>query len=291
MTNRTHLLGGDLPVHRIGLGTMRLADGPDERRCPTAPVWQAPTDRNDLVRLVRTAVDRGVDLVDTADAYALGAGEELVGEALAGVDRPVAVSTKVGVVRPSPDEWVPLGHPAYLRQQAELSLRRLGRDTIDLLSLHRVDDAYPLEDQVGALARLVEEGKVRHLGLSEVTTAQLDAAREVAPIAAVQNLYNVGTRDHDPVVERTRELGVAFVPYFPVSFELRTTPGLVEVATRRGLDPRQVALAWLLHRGPHVVPIPGTTSVEHLAHNLASADVVLDEPELALIDAVGASTT
>ncbi|WP_166844486.1 aldo/keto reductase [Isoptericola sp. BMS4] len=273
------LVGGDLPVRRLGLGTMRYADHLTARHGAAAPVWEAPTDRDALLGVIRTAVERGVDLVDTADAYALGAGEELVAEALAPVDAPVVVATKVGVLRPSPDAWVPLGHPDYLRQQIELSLRRLRRETIDLLYLHRVDELYPIAEQVGALSDAVRQGKVRHLGLSEVSTAQLDAARETAPIAAVQNLYNLAAREHDPVVERTRELGIAFVPFFPINFDPASVPALADVARAHGATPQQVALAWLLHRGPHVVPIPGTTSVAHLAENLAAQDVALSEAE------------
>lgn len=282
LTDRTtYPLGGDLAVRRLGLGTMRHADSPTVRRGATAPVWEPPTDRAELLEVIRTAVASGVDLVDTADAYALGAGEELVAEALSTVDRPVVVATKVGVLRPRPDAWVPLGHPDYLRQQVELSLRRLRRETIDLLYLHRVDQNFPIADQVGALAEAVAEGKVRHLGLSDVSVAQLDAARAVAPIAAVQNHYSYATRGHDAVVDRTHELGIAFVPFFPVSFDPAAHPELGAVAHARGVTPQQVALAWLLQRSPNVIPIPGTTSVRHLAQNMAAADLVLTDGELA----------
>lgn len=279
------LLGGDLPVRRLGLGTMRLADDPSVRRGPTAPVWEPPTDRRELLGLIRTAVDLGVNLVDTADAYALGAGEELVAEALSVVETDVVVATKVGLLRPRPDAWVPLGHPDFLRQQIELSLRRLGRDAIDLLYLHRIDENYPLADQVGVLAEAVTAGKVRHLGLSEVSVAQLDAAHEVAPVAAVQNLYNYAAREHDAVADRTRELGALFVPFFPISFDAAAHPRLETVARSRAATPQQVALAWLLHRSPHVVPIPGTSSERHLRENLAALALELSGDELADLDA------
>ncbi len=287
MTTTTFELGGDLHVRRIGLGTMRFADGPANRRGASAPVWAAPTDRADLTRLVREATDAGVNLFDTADAYALGEGERLLGEALAGVSD-VVLATKVGVVRPDPVTWVPLGHPDYLRQQVELSLRRLGRDVIDLVYLHRIDPAYPLAEQVGALTDAVHAGKVRHLGLSEATAEQVDAARSVAPIAAVQNLYNLTDRSHDAVVEHTRNSGTAFVPFFPLSFDHAAVPSLGEVAAEHGITPNQVALAWLLHRGPHLLPIPGTTSIRHLKENLASLDTELSADQLARLNAAHA---
>nr|WP_216853097.1 aldo/keto reductase [Phytoactinopolyspora halotolerans] len=214
MIDTNFLIGGDLPVHRIGFGTMRFADHPDARRGATAPVWAPPTDRDALIRVMHAALDLGVNLFDTADAYGLGSGEEFVAEALAGASD-VVVATKVGILRPGPESWVPLGHPDYLRQQIELSLRRLGREAIDLLYLHRIDEGYPIADQVGALSAAVEQGKVRQIGLSEVSTDQLDSALEVAPIAAVQNLYNIAARDHEPVLDRTADLGIAFVPFFP----------------------------------------------------------------------------
>lgn len=216
-TGTTFNLGGDLPVSRIGYGTMRLADGPDAPGGASAPIWAPPADRAAAIALLREAVELGVNLVDTADAYALGAGEELVAEALHPYGDAVAVSTKVGVLRPSPTEWVPLGHPSYLRQQAELSLRRLRTDRIDLLHLHRLDPAHPIADQMGALAQLQQEGKVRHIGLSEVTVEQLEEARRTAPIAAVQNLYNLAARDHEDVLDHTAEHGIAFLPFFPVA--------------------------------------------------------------------------
>ncbi|MER6345598.1 aldo/keto reductase [Streptomyces sp. NPDC001595] len=270
MTNSTVFrIGGDLGVRRIGYGAMRLADAPHERASLTAPVWTAPTDRAEAVALLRAAVGLGVNLFDTADAYALGAGEELLAEALRPHRDEVVIATKAGVLRPSPAEWVTHGHPAYLRQQAELSLRRLGTDRIDLLYLHRVDPDYPLADQVGALRRLQEEGKIRHIGLSEVTVAQIEEASRIAPVAAVQNLYNLAERGHDPVVDHTAERGIAFVPYFPIAAGGHAADDgpLAGVAKELGATRSQTALAWLLHRAPNVVPIPGTSSPEHLAEN------------------------
>ncbi|MFD8206362.1 aldo/keto reductase [Streptomyces sp. NPDC059695] len=291
MTNNTNpaadptifQLGGDLPVRRVGYGTMRLADGPGDPSGPEARIWSPPADRAAAVSLLRTAAEAGVTLFDTADAYALGAGEELLAEALHPYGDGVAVATKVGVVRPSPTEWVPLGHPAYLRQQAELSLRRLRTERIDLLYLHRLDGDVPVAEQVGALRRLQEEGKVRHIGLSEVTVAQLEEAEEVAPIAAVQNLYNLAARDHEDVVEHTAGRGIAFVPFFPVAMGGHAGPDgpVARVAREVGATPSQTALAWLLHRAPHLLPIPGTTSAAHLVENLGALDVSLSEEQFA----------
>lgn len=273
-----------LSASRIGLGTMRFADAPHQRSGAAAPVWSAPTDRGALVALLHRALELGVDHFDTADAYALGEGERLLGEALRGSDATIA--TKVGVTRPGPAEWVPLGHPAYLRQQVEASLRRLGTDTIDLLYLHRVDPAVPVEDQVGALAQAQQEGKARAIGLSEVDVATLERAHAVAPISAVQNLYNHSARDHDPVVDRTAELGIAFVPFFPVAMGgAATAPPVAEVAAETGATPVQVQLAWLLRRGAHVLPIPGTTSVGHLEENAAAARLELTDDQVRRLDA------
>ncbi|NYI05525.1 aldo/keto reductase [Allostreptomyces psammosilenae] len=282
------LIGGDLPVRRIGFGAMRLADGPGAPTGAQAPVWTAPADRAAAVALLRRAVEAGVDLIDTADAYALGANEELVAEALSPYRDGVVVATKVGVVRSGPTEWVPLGHPAYLRQQAELSLRRLRVDRIDLLHLHRIDPAYPLEDQIGALRQLQEEGKVRHIGLSEVTVEQIREASRIAPIASVQNLYNLATRDHEEVVDHTAERGIAFLPFFPIAMGAHAAPDgpLAAVARELGATPAQTALAWLLRRSPTMLPIPGTTSAAHLVENVAAARLALTEEQFARIAAV-----
>jgi aryl-alcohol dehydrogenase-like predicted oxidoreductase len=282
MTNSTIFrIGGDLEVRRIGYGAMRLANAPHERTGMTAPIWTAPTDRAESVALLRTAVDLGVNLFDTADAYALGANEELLAEALRPHRDDVVIATKAGVLRPSPTEWITHGHPAYLRQQAELSLRRLGTDRIDLLYLHRVDPDYPLADQIGALQQLQEEGKVRHIGLSEVSVADIEAASGIAPIAAVQNMYNLAERGHDPVVDHTAEQGIAFVPYFPIAMGGHAADGgpLAAVADELGVTRSQTALAWLLHRAPNVVPIPGTSSPEHLAENTGALGVTLTEEQ------------
>ncbi|MDN3020920.1 aldo/keto reductase [Streptomyces sp. S.PB5] len=278
MTNTTVFrLGGDLDVRRIGYGAMRLANAPHERSGMTAPIWTAPTDRAESVALLRKAVELGVNFFDTADAYALGANEELLAEALRPHRDEVVIGTKAGVLRPSPAEWITHGHPAYLRQQAELSLRRLRTDRIDLFTLHRIDPDYPLADQIGALKRLQEEGKVRHIGLSEVTVQDLTAAEAIAPIASVQNLYNLAERGHDPVIDHTAERGIAFVPYFPVS--TGDHGPLPEIAAELDATASQLSLAWLLHRAPNVIPIPGTSSPAHLAENFAALELTLTDDQ------------
>lgn len=282
MTNTTIFqLGGDLPVRRIGYGAMRLTGAPGERGGPTAPVWTAPTDRAEAVALLRRAVELGVNLFDTADAYALGDNEELLAEALHPYRDEVLVGTKVGVVRPGPGEWVTHGHPAYLRQQAELSLRRLRTDRIDLLQLHRTDPDYPLADQIGALKQLQDEGKVRHIGLSEVTVEELRAAAEIAPIASVQNMYNLAERGHDPVVDHTAARGIAFLPFFPIAMGSHAAGEgpVAAVAAELNATPSQTALAWLLHRAPNVIPIPGTSSPVHLAENVRALEVALTDAQ------------
>ncbi|WP_344031609.1 aldo/keto reductase [Streptomyces luteireticuli] len=275
----TFALGGDLTVRRIGYGSMRLTGAPEDRRGLTGTIWRTARDRSELTALLRRAVELGVDLFDTADAYALGGGEELLAEALHPYEGTVTVATKAGVVRPSPTEWVTHGHPAYLRQQAELSLRRLRVERLDLLQLHRVDPAYPLADQVGALKQLQEEGKVRHIGLSEVTVEQIEEASRIAPISSVQNLYNLSNRASEAVVDHTAAHGIAFLPYFPVSLDDAHAGPLAAVAEETGAAPSQVALAWLLHRSPTVIPIPGTASAGHLAENAAALEVRLTDAQ------------
>ncbi|MGW2154327.1 aldo/keto reductase [Nonomuraea sp. NPDC001699] len=281
-TVQTFTIGGDLEVRRIGYGSMRLADAPDPSRSALeAPVWEAPADRAGAVAVLRRAAELGVNLFDTADSYALGANEELIAEALHPYGDGVAVATKIGVLRPSPAEWVPLGHPAYLRQQAELSLRRLRVERIDLLQLHRLDPAYPLADQIGALKQLRDEGKVRHIGLSEVSAEELRQAAEITPIAAVQNMYNLATRQHEDVVDHAAAHGIAFLPFFPIAAGSHAGPGtpLAAVAAEIGITPAQASLAWLLRRSPTVIPIPGTSSIGHLEENVAALSVKLSDEQ------------
>lgn len=272
-------IGQDLEVTRIGYGGMRLGD---------ADVWHGPADRTEAVSLIRKAADLGVNLFDTADAYNLGANEEIVGEALAGRDD-VTIVSKAGVVRPGPtmDDWIPLGRPEYLKQQAELSLRRLGVEQVPVYLLHRVDPQVPLADQVGALRELQEAGKIGKIGLSFVTVEQIEEASQVAEISLVQNLFNLSARDDSAVVDHCESKGIAYTPFFPIAIGELAAPGgvVAQVAEEVGATPAQVALAWLLQRSPVIAPIPGTTSVSHLEENVGALDVELsDEQLLRLVD-------
>lgn len=289
-TDETFLLGGELPVPRIGLGAMRLTDGSGDGTPAGAEIWRGPDDPTAAVALLRRAVELGVRLIDTADAYALGANEELIARALHPYPDGLVIATKVGNLRPSAGEWVPLGHPAYLKQQTELSLRRLRVERIDLLQLHRLDPDVPIADQLGALAELREAGKIRHIGLSEVTAAQFDEANRTTPVAAVQNLYNLATRGHDAVIDHVAAAGAAFLPFFPLAAGAHTKDGGIvhEIARELGVLPSRLALAWLLHRAPNVLPIPGTTSIAHLEQNVAASGIRLTEEQFARIGAATA---
>ncbi|PWJ53164.1 Predicted oxidoreductase [Quadrisphaera granulorum] len=276
------LLGGETSVRRVGFGAMRLTDATGDGTQAGARIWRAPADPADAVLVLRRAVELGVQLLDTADAYALGENEALIAAALHPYPEDLVIATKVGHLRPSPTEWVPLGHPAYLRQQVELGLRRLRTETLDLVQLHRLDPAYPLADQVGALAELREQGKVRHVGLSEVTVEELEEARRVTPIASVQNHYNLAERHHEALLDHCLDAGVAFIPFFPLAIGDLARPGSAvdAVAAELGATRSQVALSWLLHRAPHVLPIPGTTSVTHLEENTAAVRLALNDDQL-----------
>ncbi|WP_433680277.1 aldo/keto reductase [Nocardia sp. CA-119907] len=283
---------GELTVGRIGYGTMRLGTQEPGFDASVIHVWRAPADRQASLAILRRAIESGVNLIDTADAYALGETEELIAEALAPYRDDIVIATKVGAVHPTPTEWTPLGHPAYLRQQAELCLRRLKLDHIDLLQLHRIDPAFPLADQIGALSRLVSEGKARHIGLSEVSVDQIRAAAEITPIASVQNLYNLTHRDAENVVEYTAAQGIAFLPWFPVAAGAHAgaTGALADIAAELAVTPVQASLAWLLHRSPTILPIPGTTSPAHLDQNIAAACIQLSDNQFERLSAIAPPT-
>jgi pyridoxine 4-dehydrogenase len=269
VNNDMIVIGGDLPVHRLGFGAMRLTGAP------------ARLDRTTAVSIARRAVDLGVGFIDTADSYDFGENEELLAEALHPYPAGVVIATKGGRVNVGP-EWFDLGRPEYLRQQAELSLRRLRVDRLDLYQLHRIDSTVPLADQIGALRQLQDEGKVRHVGMSEVSVAQLVEAARITPIVSVQNRYNVTDRASEDVLEYCEQHGIAFIPWLPVhprSLADRSHP-IVGIADRLGATPVQVALAWLLHRSPVMLPIPGTSSLAHLEQNVAAAGIELSTEDL-----------
>jgi pyridoxine 4-dehydrogenase len=250
-------LGGDLAVHRLGYGAMQLT-GPG--------VWGDPPDRDEAVRVLRRAVELGVTFIDTADSYGPYVSEELIREALHPYPADLVIGTKAGFVRTGPGEWHPVGRPEYLRQEVEMSLRRLGVDRLDLLQLHRIDPQVPLADQLGGLDALRGEGKIRHIGLSEVSVADIEASRQIAPIVSVQNLYNLVNRRSEDVLEYCGRENLAFIPWFPIATGELARPGgpLDGLSGDTGATPAQLALAWLLRRSPVMLPIPGTKSVTHL---------------------------
>ena len=271
-------IGGDLPVHRLGFGAMRIT-GPG--------IWGEPADRDGAIALLRRAVELGVDFIDTADSYGPFVSEDLIREALHPYEG-VLIATKGGLTRQGPDKWAPVGSPYYLRQCVEMSLRRLGVDCIDLYQLHRIDSNVHLEDQLGALKRLQEQGKIRHLGLSQVTVEELSAAREIIEVTTVQNLYNLGDRSSEDVLKACEADGIGFIPWFPVAAGPLARPDgpLAGIVARTGIPAAQLSLAWLLRRSPVILPIPGTSSVAHLEENCAAAAVDLDDATFADLSAL-----
>jgi pyridoxine 4-dehydrogenase len=266
-------IGGDLEVNRLGFGAMRITG---------RGIWGPPADLDEAVRVLRRAVELGVEFIDTADAYGPDVSEELIAEALSPYPEGLVIGTKGGLLRGGPGDWRPDGRPEHLRAACEGSLRRLRVDQIALYQLHRPDPAVPLEDSIGELVSLRAEGKIRHIGLSNVSARQLARALEVTPIASVQNRYNPADRASDEVVELAATRGLVFLPWAPVGGQ---EPGegkaLAEVARRHGVSPVQVAIAWQLARSPQVLPIPGTSSVAHLEENVAAASLRLSADDLA----------
>jgi aryl-alcohol dehydrogenase-like predicted oxidoreductase len=271
-------IGGDLLVHRLGYGAMQILG---EGR------WGDPADHDGAIAVLRRAVELGVDFIDTADSYGPFVSEDLIREALHPY-RQVRIATKAGYTRQGPDRWTVVGHPAYLRQCAEMSLRRLDVETIDLYQLHRIDPDFPLEDQLGVFADLVREGKVRHVGLSEVTVSELEAAERIVPIATVQNLYNVANRQSEDLLAHCETHAIGFIPFFPVaSGEIAAPSGpLASIAERTGASAAQLSLAWLLRRSPVMLPIPGTKSLAHVEDNARAAEVDLDDATYAQMAAL-----
>jgi aryl-alcohol dehydrogenase-like predicted oxidoreductase len=272
-------LGGDLPVHRLGYGAMQLT-GPG--------IWGPPADHEGAVRVVRAAVEQGVDFIDTADAYGPFCSEQIIAEALHPYPEGLVLATKAGCTRTGPDVWPPVGRPSYLRQQVELSLRHLKVDRIDLIQLHRIDPEVPLADSLGAFKELQDEGKVRHIGVSEVSLEELKAAREVVDVVSVQNLYNLTDRKWQDVLDYATAEGIAFIPWFPIATGDLAAPGspVAAIAAELSATPAQVALAWLLRTSPVMLPIPGTKSVEHLTENMGARHLTLSDEDMARLDAL-----
>ncbi|MDX2562843.1 aldo/keto reductase [Streptomyces sp. TX20-6-3] len=276
----TFALGGDLPVNRLGYGAMQLT-GPG--------VWGEPRDPDEAVRVLRRAVELGVTFVDTADAYGPSVNERLIRKALHPYADDLVIATKGGVARPGPDDWRPDGRPEFLRARLELSLRHLGLERVDLYQLHRIDPEVPLAEQLGALAELQQEGKIRHIGLSEVTVEQLKEARTHVDIVSVQNLYNLANRSAEDVLDYAESENIAFVPWFPIATgELARPGGPLDAASRvHDATPAQLALAWLLRRSPVMLPIPGTSSTAHLEENVGAALLRLDDEAYETLTAAG----
>jgi aryl-alcohol dehydrogenase-like predicted oxidoreductase len=276
----TFALGGQLVVHRLGFGAMRIT-GPG--------IWGEPADRDQAIEVLRRAVDLGIDLIDTADSYGPYVSEELIRTALRPYPSHLVIATKAGLVRTGPNVWHPVGRPAYLRQECEMSLRRLGLEQIALFQLHRVDPQVPLEEQVGELAALQSEGKIRFIGLSNVSVDQIKAARAVASIATVQNRYNLVDRGSEDVLDLCDRERIGFIPWFPLATgDLSRRDGpLTGFSARLGATPSQIAVAWLLHRSPVILPIPGTASVAHLEENVEAALIGLTGDQLAELGKLG----
>jgi pyridoxine 4-dehydrogenase len=270
----TFAFGGDLEVVRLGYGAMRIT-GPG--------IWGPPRDRDEALRVLRRAVELGITFIDTADSYGPTVSEELIAEALHPYPDELVVATKAGLTRQGPDSWIAVGRPAYLRQQCELSLRRLRVDRIDLFQLHRIDPEVAMEDQVGELTSLQDEGKIRHIGLSEVSVDELDAARAIASIVSVQNRFNLADRDSQALLDHCTAEGIGFIPWRPVADHVDDDT-LRNVAAGHDATPSQVALAWLLRLSSVMVPIPGTSSVAHLEENTAAAAIDLTDEEMTALE-------
>ena len=274
----TFKLGNDLEINRLGFGAMRITG---------EGVWGEPKDSENARKVLRRAVELGVNFIDTADAYGPDVSERLIGEALAPYAKGVVIATKGGLTRQGPGKWLPVGRPEYLQQQVEMSLRLLKQERIDLWQLHRIDPKTPVEESLGAIKELQAAGKIRHVGLSEVKVPEIEQARKVVEIVSVQNKYNLGDRAHEDVLEYCTKHSIAFIPWFPVAAGELARPGgkLDSTAKKHGATVSQLSLAWLLHHSPVILPIPGTSSIEHLEENVKAQDVQLSDAEWSEIEA------
>ena len=281
-SSKTFKIGGDLEVNRLGFGAMRIVG---------EGVWGWPKDPDNAKLVLKRAVELGVNFIDTSDAYGPAVSEVLIGEALAPYKPGVVIATKGGLTRQGPAKWLPVGRPEYLVQQVEMSLRYLKTDRIELWQLHRIDPKTPVEESLGAIKDLQTQGKIRHVGLSEVKVPEIEQARKVIDIVSVQNKYNLSDRAHEDVQEYCTKNSIAFIPWFPVAAGKLAQPGgvLDEAAKKHGATVSQLSLAWLLHHSPVILPIPGTSSVEHLEENVKAADVELSDDEWSQIEAAAKS--
>lgn len=274
----TFTIGGDLTVNRLGYGAMRITgDG----------IWGEPRNPEEARNVLRRAVELGVNFIDTADSYGPEVSERLIGETLSPYPADLVIATKGGLTRSGPNKWLPVGRAEYLRQCVEMSLRRLRLQRIDLYQLHRIDPRVPMEESLGELKKLQEEGKIRHIGLSEVKPEEVEQARKIVDVVTVQNRYNLGDREHEDTLQYCEQHGIGFIPWFPVAAgKLAQAGGVLDQAAKRHeASVAQIALAWLLHRSPVILPIPGTSSVEHLEQNIGAASVKLSAEEWSTIEA------
>jgi len=282
------LIGGDLAVHRLGYGTMRLVG---------EGAWGEPADAAECRRVLRRAVDLGVTLIDTADAYGPEIAERLIAEALHPYPSGLVIATKGGITRQGPAKTEYVGRAGYLIQCVEMSLRRLRLERIDLYQLHRIDPRTPLEESLGALRQMQQQGKIRHIGLSEVTPEEVEQARKIVPIVTVQNRYSLPDRRHEETLNWCGEQGIGFMPWYPMAGGKMLKPDhplsqtLAKIAARHAATPAQLSLAWLLHRSPVMLPIPGTSSVAHLEENIAASELKLEAAEWAELENAAAETT
>lgn len=273
------LLAKDLSIGRLGFGAMRITG---------KGIWGPPADRADAVRVMRRAVELGVNFIDTADSYGPGVSEEIIAEALHPYPADLVIATKGGFDRPGPDQWVENGRPEHLKSACEGSLRRLRRDQIDLYQLHRIDSKVPVEDQLGTLKELQAQGKIKHIGLSEVNVRQIEHARTIVPIVSIQNRYSLTDRGSEDVLRYCEREDLGFIPWFPLAAgRLSASESVIQrVAERLKATPSQVALAWLLARSPVMLPIPGTSKLKHLEENVAAAELKLDPKTMQELDRV-----
>ena len=270
--SKTFKLGGEVEINRLGYGAMRITG---------KGIWGPPADPESAKKVLRRAVELGVNFIDTADSYGPAVSEPLIGEALAPYSKGTIIATKAGLTRQGPDQWLPVGRPEYLTQQVEMSLRWLKKDTLDLWQLHRIDAKVPVEESLGAIKKLQTAGKIRFVGLSEVSVAEIEQARKVIDIVSVQNEYNITNRKSEAVLDYCTKHNIAFIPWFPVASGKLAQPGgkLDQLAKKHNATTSQLSLAWLLHHSPVILPIPGTSSVQHLEENLKAADVTLSDAE------------
>jgi aryl-alcohol dehydrogenase-like predicted oxidoreductase len=274
---KTFSLGGDLTIQRLGFGAMRIT-GPG--------IWGEPKDADACRKVLRRAVELGVDFIDTADSYGPEVSERLIGEALAPYPKGLVIATKAGLTRQGPDQWLPVARPEYLQQEVEMSLRRLKLEALPLWQLHRIDPKVPVEESLEPIKKLQKQGKIRHVGLSEVKVPEIEQVRKFMPIVSVQNRYNIGDREHEDVLQYCEKHNLAFIPWFPVAAGKLTRPGgaLDKAAKKHGATLSQLSIAWLLDHSPVMLPIPGTSSVAHLEENLKAAEISLSSSEWAEVE-------